>query len=192
MARVTLTAAEGPGQSHPSFWSSGAGLRQPQGHVLPTKLRAAASEGTVGGPVGAGSLVQGGQACGRRSQWCREGRGPLQAVGPAREARLCLWLSLQYDWCSWIPNAPPTMRAPPPTAKGVVTIEQIVDTLPDRGRSCWHLGAVWALSQFQENEVSTGDILPLLKGRSLGCNPFLRLRTLQPKGLSWTPALQKS
>lgn len=45
------------------------------------------------------------------------------------------------------------MRAPPPTAKGVVTIEQIVDTLPDRGRSCWHLGAVWALSQFQENEV---------------------------------------
>lgn len=45
------------------------------------------------------------------------------------------------------------MRAPPPKAKGVVTIEQIVETLPDRGRSCWHLGAVWALSQFQENEV---------------------------------------
>ncbi|EHH64670.1 Arachidonate 5-lipoxygenase [Macaca fascicularis] len=60
------------------------------------------------------------------------------------------------DWCSWIPNAPPTMRAPPPTAKGVVTIEQIVDTLPDRGRSCWHLGAVWALSQFQENELFLG------------------------------------
>ncbi|XP_073935548.1 polyunsaturated fatty acid 5-lipoxygenase isoform X2 [Castor canadensis] len=62
----------------------------------------------------------------------------------------------QYDWCSWIPNAPPTMRAPPPTTKGVVTIEQIVDTLPDRGRSCWHLGAVWALSQFQENELFLG------------------------------------
>uniref|UniRef100_A0A8C4PT81 Lipoxygenase domain-containing protein n=1 Tax=Equus asinus TaxID=9793 RepID=A0A8C4PT81_EQUAS len=62
----------------------------------------------------------------------------------------------QYDWCSWIPNAPPTMRAPPPTAKGIVTIEQIVDTLPDRGRSCWHLGAVWALSQFQENELYLG------------------------------------
>uniref|UniRef100_A0A452UMS7 Arachidonate 5-lipoxygenase n=1 Tax=Ursus maritimus TaxID=29073 RepID=A0A452UMS7_URSMA len=62
----------------------------------------------------------------------------------------------QYDWCSWIPNAPPTMRAPPPTAKGVVTIEQIVDTLPDRGRSCWHLGAVWALSQFQDNELFLG------------------------------------
>uniref|UniRef100_A0A5F8GTA6 Arachidonate 5-lipoxygenase n=1 Tax=Monodelphis domestica TaxID=13616 RepID=A0A5F8GTA6_MONDO len=62
----------------------------------------------------------------------------------------------QYDWCSWIPNAPPTMRAPPPTEKGVITIEQIVDTLPDRGRSCWHLGAVWALSQFQENELFLG------------------------------------
>ncbi|XP_058398874.1 polyunsaturated fatty acid 5-lipoxygenase isoform X3 [Diceros bicornis minor] len=62
----------------------------------------------------------------------------------------------QYDWCSWIPNAPPTMRAPPPTAKGVVTVEQIVDMLPDRGRSCWHLGAVWALSQFQENELFLG------------------------------------
>ena len=48
------------------------------------------------------------------------------------------------------------MRAPPPTAKGVVTIEQIVETLPDRGRSCWHLGAVWALSQFQDNEVRPG------------------------------------
>lgn len=62
----------------------------------------------------------------------------------------------QYDWCSWIPNAPPTMRNPPPTQKGVVTIEHIIETLPDRGRSCWHLGAVWALSQFQENELFLG------------------------------------
>ncbi|XP_009958635.1 PREDICTED: arachidonate 5-lipoxygenase-like, partial [Leptosomus discolor] len=61
-----------------------------------------------------------------------------------------------YDWCSWIPNAPPTMRCPPPTEKGTVTIEQIVESLPDRGRSCWHLGAVWALSQFQDNELFLG------------------------------------
>lgn len=46
------------------------------------------------------------------------------------------------------------MRRPPPTEKGTVTIEQIVESLPDRGRSCWHLGAVWALSQFQDSEVS--------------------------------------
>ncbi|TTG62688.1 Arachidonate 5-lipoxygenase [Bagarius yarrelli] len=62
----------------------------------------------------------------------------------------------QYDWCSWIPNAPPTMRKPPPTEKGQVDIAFIVNSLPDRGRSCWHLGAVWALSQFQENELFLG------------------------------------
>nr|XP_020670265.1 arachidonate 5-lipoxygenase-like [Pogona vitticeps] len=62
----------------------------------------------------------------------------------------------QYDWCSWIPNAPPTMRCPPPTEKGGVTVEHIIESLPDRGRSCWHLGAVWALSQFQENELFLG------------------------------------
>lgn len=59
----------------------------------------------------------------------------------------------QYDWCSWIPNSPPTMRKPPPTKKGEVDVAYIVNSLPDRGRSCWHLGAVWALSQFQDNEV---------------------------------------
>lgn len=89
---------------------------------------------------------------------------------------VCPRLSLQYDWCSWIPNAPPTMRAPPPTAKGVVTIEQIVDTLPDRGRSCWHLGAVWALSQFQENEVR--PFFPFWWAGRPRCNPFLNLSVL--------------
>ncbi|KAF4105573.1 polyunsaturated fatty acid 5-lipoxygenase [Onychostoma macrolepis] len=62
----------------------------------------------------------------------------------------------QYDWCSWIPNSPPTMRKPPPTKKGEVDLKYIVESLPDRGRSCWHLGAVWALSQFQENELFLG------------------------------------
>ncbi|KAB0407343.1 hypothetical protein E2I00_001307 [Balaenoptera physalus] len=37
-----------------------------------------------------------------------------------------------------------------------VNFGQIVDMLPDRGRSCWHLGAVWALSQFQDNELFLG------------------------------------
>lgn len=87
---------------------------------------------------------------------------------------LMLMLLSQYDWCSWIPNAPPTMRAPPPTAKGVVTIEQIVDTLPDRGRSCWHLGAVWALSQFQENEVRPGTVGNTVDHSSF--NPFSSAR----------------
>ncbi|KAM9364331.1 polyunsaturated fatty acid 5-lipoxygenase-like [Pholidichthys leucotaenia] len=62
----------------------------------------------------------------------------------------------QFDWCSWIPNAPPTMRRPPPNQKGVVDLKYIMESLPDRGRSCWHLGAVWALSQFQDNELYLG------------------------------------
>ncbi|MEQ2205868.1 Arachidonate 5-lipoxygenase [Xenoophorus captivus] len=62
----------------------------------------------------------------------------------------------QYDWCSWIPNAPSTMRKPPPKEKGQADIKTIIDSLPDRGRSSWHLGAVWALSQYQENELYLG------------------------------------
>ncbi|XP_029464988.1 arachidonate 5-lipoxygenase-like [Rhinatrema bivittatum] len=62
----------------------------------------------------------------------------------------------QFDWYSWIPNAPPTMRQPPPKKKGTVTEKYIMESLPDRGRSCWHLGAVWALSRFQDNELFLG------------------------------------
>ncbi|XP_035982697.1 polyunsaturated fatty acid 5-lipoxygenase [Fundulus heteroclitus] len=62
----------------------------------------------------------------------------------------------QYDWCSWIPNAPSTMRKPPPKEKGQADVKLIIESLPDRGRSSWHLGAVWALSQYQENELYLG------------------------------------
>ncbi|XP_061601684.1 polyunsaturated fatty acid 5-lipoxygenase isoform X1 [Cololabis saira] len=62
----------------------------------------------------------------------------------------------QYDWCSWIPNAPSTMRRPPPQEKGLANVNLIIESLPDRGRSSWHLGAVWALSQYQENELYLG------------------------------------
>ncbi|XP_034464236.1 arachidonate 5-lipoxygenase [Hippoglossus hippoglossus] len=62
----------------------------------------------------------------------------------------------QFDWCSWIPNAPSTMRKPPPSKKGVADVNLIIDSLPDRGRSSWHLGAVWALSQYQESELYLG------------------------------------
>ncbi|XP_068423942.1 polyunsaturated fatty acid 5-lipoxygenase-like isoform X3 [Clinocottus analis] len=62
----------------------------------------------------------------------------------------------QYDWCSWIPNAPSTMRRPPPNQKGLADVNLIIESLPDRGRSSWHLGAVWALSQYQEGELYLG------------------------------------
>ncbi|XP_037127187.1 polyunsaturated fatty acid 5-lipoxygenase isoform X3 [Syngnathus acus] len=62
----------------------------------------------------------------------------------------------QYDWYSWIPNTPSTMRQPPPDRKGLANITLIMDSLPDRGRSSWHLGAVWALSQYQDDELYLG------------------------------------
>ncbi|XP_077437580.1 polyunsaturated fatty acid 5-lipoxygenase-like [Vanacampus margaritifer] len=62
----------------------------------------------------------------------------------------------QFDWYSWIPNAPSTMRKPPPHRKGLANKTLIMDSLPDRGRSSWHLGAVWALSQYQKNELYLG------------------------------------
>ncbi|XP_067249519.1 polyunsaturated fatty acid 5-lipoxygenase-like isoform X1 [Chanodichthys erythropterus] len=63
----------------------------------------------------------------------------------------------QYDWYAWVPNSPSTMRKPPPAQKGQVDMKYIMESLPDRGCSCWHLGAVWALSQFQDNELFLGE-----------------------------------
>ncbi|XP_041645657.1 polyunsaturated fatty acid 5-lipoxygenase-like isoform X2 [Cheilinus undulatus] len=62
----------------------------------------------------------------------------------------------QFDWYSWVPNAPSTMRRPPPNQKGLADMNLIIESLPDRGRCSWHLGAVWALSQYQENELYLG------------------------------------
>uniref|UniRef100_A0A673IZ02 Arachidonate 12-lipoxygenase, 12S-type-like n=1 Tax=Sinocyclocheilus rhinocerous TaxID=307959 RepID=A0A673IZ02_9TELE len=42
----------------------------------------------------------------------------------------------QFDWCAWVPNTPCTMRHPPPTDKDAVTMDLIMDTLPDISQSC--------------------------------------------------------
>ncbi|NP_001089265.1 arachidonate 12-lipoxygenase, 12R type S homeolog [Xenopus laevis] len=36
----------------------------------------------------------------------------------------------QFDFYSWMPNGPSTMRKPPPTAKGATTYQSILETLP--------------------------------------------------------------
>ncbi|KAG8430405.1 hypothetical protein GDO86_017875 [Hymenochirus boettgeri] len=36
----------------------------------------------------------------------------------------------QFDFFSWMPNAPGSMRQPPPTSKGTTTYQSILDTLP--------------------------------------------------------------
>uniref|UniRef100_A0A8C2FIA2 Lipoxygenase domain-containing protein n=1 Tax=Cyprinus carpio TaxID=7962 RepID=A0A8C2FIA2_CYPCA len=62
----------------------------------------------------------------------------------------------EFDWFAWVPNSPSTMRKPPPTQKGQVDMKYIMESLPDRGRASWHVGAVWALSQFQDGELFLG------------------------------------
>ncbi|XP_056903155.1 polyunsaturated fatty acid 5-lipoxygenase-like [Takifugu flavidus] len=62
----------------------------------------------------------------------------------------------QFDWYSWVPNAPSTMRRPPPKQKGLADMTLIMETLPDCGRSVSVLGAIWALSRYQEKELYLG------------------------------------
>uniref|UniRef100_A0A671R738 Arachidonate 5-lipoxygenase-like n=1 Tax=Sinocyclocheilus anshuiensis TaxID=1608454 RepID=A0A671R738_9TELE len=62
----------------------------------------------------------------------------------------------QLDWYGWIPNSPSTMRKPPPQEKGIVDLDVIMKTLPDRDCSSLVLGTVWSLSQFQKNERFLG------------------------------------
>ncbi|XP_056903153.1 LOW QUALITY PROTEIN: polyunsaturated fatty acid 5-lipoxygenase-like [Takifugu flavidus] len=62
----------------------------------------------------------------------------------------------QFDWYSWVPNAPSTMRRPPPKQKGLADMTLIMETLPDCGRSALVLGSTWALSCYQEKELYLG------------------------------------
>ncbi|KAK2915696.1 hypothetical protein Q8A67_000070 [Cirrhinus molitorella] len=62
----------------------------------------------------------------------------------------------QFHWYAWIPNSPSTMRRPPPSKKGHVDMKYIMDSLPDRHRSCLILGTAWVLTQFEKNELFLG------------------------------------
>lgn len=86
------------------------------------------------------------QCCRGSIQWAVKHKNTFTAC------TCCVYI-VQYDWFSWIPNAPSTMRKPPPKQKGLANVNWIIESLPDRGRSSWHLGAVWALSQYQDDEV---------------------------------------
>uniref|UniRef100_A0A8C1APH2 Arachidonate 5-lipoxygenase a n=1 Tax=Cyprinus carpio carpio TaxID=630221 RepID=A0A8C1APH2_CYPCA len=74
----------------------------------------------------------------------------------------------QFDWCSWIPNSPPTMRKPPPTKKGEVDMKYIVESLPDRGRSCWHLGAKPVKDAMVKFCKNLSEVTKVIKNRNEG------------------------
>ena len=59
----------------------------------------------------------------------------------------------QFDEYSFAPNAPFSMRQPPPTEKGKVTVQQVLDSLPDENSIIVDLLLVNQLSQYSDDEV---------------------------------------
>ncbi|XP_060791844.1 arachidonate 12-lipoxygenase, 12S-type isoform X1 [Neoarius graeffei] len=59
----------------------------------------------------------------------------------------------QFDFCSWVPNMPCSMRQPPPTDKNSVTMDLIMSTLPDISQSCMQLAITWHLGRRQPDAV---------------------------------------
>ncbi|CAI9606574.1 unnamed protein product, partial [Staurois parvus] len=45
-----------------------------------------------------------------------------------------------------MPNGPPTMKSPPPSTKGVTTMETILEALPDVNSTTGGINSVWVLS----------------------------------------------
>ncbi|KAG2458636.1 LOX5 lipoxygenase, partial [Polypterus senegalus] len=63
----------------------------------------------------------------------------------------------QFDWCSWVPNTPCSMRCPPPTRKGLATMDLIMNTLPDVHMSCFEVAITLALSRELPTAVWLGQ-----------------------------------
>ncbi|XP_078525670.1 polyunsaturated fatty acid lipoxygenase ALOX15B-like [Lissotriton helveticus] len=61
----------------------------------------------------------------------------------------------QFDFLSWMPNSPGTMRQPPPKTKGTATLESIFEILPEVGTTTSLIVAVRVLSE------EPGDLRPL-------------------------------
>jgi arachidonate 5-lipoxygenase len=59
----------------------------------------------------------------------------------------------QYEMFGFIPNAPSTLRQPPPTRKGVATYTTLLQTLPDKGATESQVSVVYLLSQYSDDEV---------------------------------------
>ncbi|XP_070249870.1 polyunsaturated fatty acid lipoxygenase ALOX12-like [Myotis yumanensis] len=111
--------------------------------------------------------------------WCREITevGLCQAqdkgfpVSFQTRAQLCHFLTMcifrctaqhaavnfsQRDWLFWIPNAPCTMRMPPPTTKEDVTMATVMGSLPDVRQSCLQMLFVRQVGRQQPDMVPLG------------------------------------
>ncbi|XP_074482884.1 arachidonate 12-lipoxygenase, 12R-type-like [Sebastes fasciatus] len=65
----------------------------------------------------------------------------------------------QYDYGGWMPNAPTTLRLPPPTTKGTTSEATMLKTLPDQGTTVNGMAAMWLLSKPSSDYVPLGQYL---------------------------------
>ncbi|XP_075053762.1 hydroperoxide isomerase ALOXE3-like [Mixophyes fleayi] len=63
----------------------------------------------------------------------------------------------QFDFYSWMPNGPTSMKSPPPTAKGVSTPQSILDALPEVNTTTTGMTTVWLLSNEPKDRRRLGD-----------------------------------
>ncbi|XP_036307678.1 polyunsaturated fatty acid lipoxygenase ALOX12 [Pipistrellus kuhlii] len=62
----------------------------------------------------------------------------------------------QLDWYAWVPNAPCTMRMPPPTTKEDVTMATVMGSLPNVQQACLQMTITWHLGRRQPDMVPLG------------------------------------
>ncbi|XP_077323541.1 arachidonate 12-lipoxygenase, 12R-type-like [Lithobates pipiens] len=63
----------------------------------------------------------------------------------------------QFDFYSWMPNGPTTMKKPPPSTKGCTTMETILEALPDVKCTAAGISTVWVLSNEPIDRRRLGD-----------------------------------
>ncbi|XP_075449610.1 polyunsaturated fatty acid lipoxygenase ALOX15B isoform X2 [Ascaphus truei] len=62
----------------------------------------------------------------------------------------------QFDFYSWMPNGPASMRKPPPTAKNTATFQNVLDTLPQVNSTATIMITAWLLSNEPEDKRPLG------------------------------------
>ncbi|KAM3861097.1 hydroperoxide isomerase ALOXE3-like [Diretmus argenteus] len=62
----------------------------------------------------------------------------------------------QFDYESWIPNAPMILQKAPPTAKGQSSMETILETLPNKATGAFFMSVAWLLTKKYHDFIPLG------------------------------------
>ncbi|XP_029297614.1 hydroperoxide isomerase ALOXE3-like [Cottoperca gobio] len=89
----------------------------------------------------------------------------------------------QYDYGGWMPNAPSTLKLPPPTTKGTTSEATMLETLPDQGTTAKGMAAIWLLSHPSSDYVPLGQYLENHFGEKTPCQ-LIRVFQLELEVLS--------